>query len=39
MDNDIEFFDDPLHGPGSLCANLETDCGLVNNVFVNILGS
>ena len=39
MENDIEFFDDPLNGPGSLCANLEIDCGLVNNMLSNILSS
>lgn len=39
MANDIEFFDNPLNGPGSLCANLETDCGQLNNMLSNVLGS
>lgn len=37
MKNDVQFFDDPMHSPGSLCANLEKDANELNNMITSVL--
>jgi len=39
MQNDIEFFDKPGNGPGSLCSNLENDCSALNMFITTVLAS